>query len=134
MAGLDNIPQKQSIEIEIVKLDEKILHSITDLNQKSANIINEFGQIYIRKREIENELISLDEILEKGEDEFKAANFQLKEIVDALDETYPQGRINLKDGTIQYQPGAPTRKQQQAEQQAQQQQQSSGNGMKVVKE
>ena len=134
MAGLDNIPQKQSIEIEIVKLDEKILQSITDLNQKSANIINEFGQIYIRKREIENELISLDEILEKGEDEFKAANFQLKEMVDALDETYPQGRINLKDGTIQYQPGAPTRKQQQAEQQAQQQQQSSGNGMKVVKE
>jgi len=133
MAGLDNIPQKQSIEIEIVKLDEKILQSITDLNQKSANIINEFGQIYIRKREIENELISLNEILEKGEDEFKAANFQLKEIVDALDETYPQGRINLKDGTIQYQPGAPTRKQQ-AEQQAQQQQQSSGNGMKVVKE
>ena len=134
MAGLDNIPQKQSIEIEIVKLDEKILQSITDLNQKSANIINEFGQIYIRKREIENELISLNEFLEKGEDEFKAANFQLKEIVDALDETYPQGRINLKEGTIQYQPGAPTRKQQ-AEQQAQQQQeQSSGNGMKVVKE
>ena len=134
MAGLDNIPQKQSIEIEIVKLDEKILQSITDLNQKSANIINEFGQIYIRKREIENELISLDEILEKGEDEFKAANFQLKEMVDALDETYPQGRINLKDGTIQYQPGAPTRKQQAEQQAQQQQQQSSGNGMKVVKE
>ena len=133
MAGLDNIPQKQSIEIEIVKLDEKTLQSITDLNQKSANIINEFGQIYIRKREIENELISLNEFLEKGESELKAANFELKEIVDALDETYPQGRINLKDGTIQYQPGAPTRKQQ-AEQQAQQQQQSSGNGMKVVKE
>jgi len=133
MAGLDNIPQKQSIEIEIVKLDEKTLQSITDLNQKSANIINEFGQIYIRKREIENELIKLDEFLEKGESELKAANFELKEIVDALDETYPQGRINLKDGTIQYQPGAPTRKQQ-AEQQAQQQQQSSGNGMKVVKE
>jgi len=133
MAGLDNIPQKQSIEIEIVKLDEKTLQSITDLNQKSANIINEFGQIYIRKREIENELIKLDEFLEKGESELKATNLQLQEIVDSLDETYPQGRINLKDGTIQYQPGAPTRKQQ-AEQQAQQQQQSSGNGMKVVKE
>jgi len=134
MAGLDNIPQKQSIEIEIVKLDEKTLQSITDLNQKSANIINEFGQIYIRKREIENELISLNEFLEKGESELKAANFELKEIVDALDETYPQGRINLKDGTIQYQPGAPTRKQQAEQQAQQQQQQSSGNGMKVVKE
>jgi hypothetical protein len=34
MAGLDNIPQKQSIEIEIVKLDENVLNSITELNQK----------------------------------------------------------------------------------------------------
>jgi hypothetical protein len=54
----------------------------------------------------------------------------LKEIIEALDDRYPQGRINLQDGTIQYQPGAPTRKQQ-AEQQAQQ---SSGSGMKVVKQ
>ena len=133
MAGLDNIPQKQSIEIEIVKLDEKILQSITDLNQKSANIINEFGQIYLRKKEIQDELTGLDDFLQKGEDEFKSINFQLKEIVDALDDRYPQGRINLQDGTIQYQPGAPTRKQQ-AEQQAQQAQQPASSGMKVVKE
>lgn len=127
MAGLDNIPQKQSIEIEIVKLDENVLQSITDLNQKSANIINDFGQIYIRKREIQNELINLDEFLQKGEDELKSTSLELKEIFDALDEKYPQGRVNLQDGTIQYQPGAPTRKQQ-AEQQAQ------PSGMKVVKQ
>ena len=123
MAALDNIPQKQTIEIEIAKLDENVLQSITDLNQKSANIINEFGQIYIRKREIQNELISLDEFLEKGEDELKSTNLQLKEIIEALDDKYPQGRINIQDGTIQYQPGAPTRKEQ-LEQQAQQAQQS----------
>ena len=131
MAGLDNIPQKQTIEIEIAKLDENVLQSITDLNQKSTGIINEFGQIYLRKKEIQDELIGLDEVLQKGEDEFKSINFQLKEIIEALDDRYPQGRINLQDGTIQYQPGAPTRKQQ-AEQQAQQQAQPSG--MKVVKQ
>ena len=131
MAELDKIPQKQSIEIEIAKLDEVVLKNITDLNQKSNNLISDFGQIYIRKREIEEELIRLDEILEKGEAEFKSINLQLKEIVDVLDDKYPQGRINLQDGTIQYQPGAPSRKQQ-AEQQRQQ---SSGNqSMKVVKE
>ena len=134
MAGLDNIPEKKSIEIELVKLEENVLKNITDLNQKSANIVNEFGQIYIRKREIQNELIKLDEFLEKGESELKATNLQLQEIVDSLDEKYPQGRINLQDGTIQYQPGAPTRKQQAEQQAQQQQQQSSGNGMKVVKE
>ena len=48
MAGLDNIPQKTTVEIEIVKLDENVLESIKDLNQKSAGIINEFGQIYLR--------------------------------------------------------------------------------------
>lgn len=118
MAGLDNIPQKTTVEIEVVKLEEGILKTITELNQKSANIISEFGQIYIRKDEIQEEMMKLDEFLHNGKDEFKALNLQLKEIVDALDDKYPQGRINLKDGTIQYQPGAPTRKQM-AEQQQQ---------------
>ena len=124
MAGLDNIPQKTTVEIEIVKLDENVLESIKDLNQKSAGIINEFGQIYLRKKEIQDELTGLDDVLQKGEDEFKSINFQLKEIIEALDDRYPQGRINLQDGTIQYQPGAPTRKQLAEQQQQQQNQQA----------
>jgi hypothetical protein len=131
MAGLDNIPQKTTVEIEAVKLDEKTFELITELNQKSAKIINEFGQIYVRKKEIQNELTNLDEFLQKGEDELKSTSLELNEILDALDDKYPQGRINLQDGTIQYQPGAPSRKQQAAEQQAQQQ---SAGAMKVVKQ
>ncbi len=30
MAGLDNIPQKTTVEIEVVKLDEDILKTIID--------------------------------------------------------------------------------------------------------
>jgi len=133
MAELDKIPQKHSIEIELVKLDETVLNSITELNQKAADIIQEFGKIYVRKKEIELDIISMDDFLVKGQEELAATNKELRDILDALDEQYPQGRINLQDGTIQYQPGAPTRKQQ-AEQQAQQAQQSTGSGMKVVKE
>lgn len=133
MAELDKIPQKQSIEIELVKLDEGVLQSITDLNQKAAAIIQEFGKIYVRKKEIELDLISMDEFLVQGQEELAATNKELRDIIDALDEQYPQGRINIQDGTIQYQPGAPTRKQQ-AEQQAQQAQQPASSGMKVVKE
>ena len=131
MAELDKIPQKQSIEIELVKLDEDVLKSITDLNEKAASIIQEFGKIYVRKKEIELDIMSMDEFLVQGQEELAATNKELRDILDALDEQYPQGRVNLQDGTIQYQPGAPTRKQQ-AEQQRQQ---SSGNqSMKVVKE
>ncbi len=136
MAGLDNVPQQQQITIETAKIDADILNSINDYNQKIQSLIVEFGQIHIRKKEINEEIIRMDDFLEKGEDEFKALNSQLREIIDGLDEKYPQGRINIQDGTIQYQPGAPTRKQL-AEMQRQQSQQTmpdGSSGLKVVKE
>jgi len=133
MAGLDNIPQQQQITIETAKIEADVLKSINDLNQKINSLIIEFGQIHIRKKEIHEEMVRMDDFLEKGEDEFKVLNSELREVIDGLDEKYPQGRINMQDGTIQYQPGAPTRKQL-AEMQRQQQTESDGNGMKVVKE
>jgi predicted nuclease with TOPRIM domain len=139
MAGLDNISQidvdsdvqKQSIEIAMVKLPEDSLETINSLNTKLNNLISSFGQIYIRKREITDEISKLDEILEKSEDEFKSTNLELRNVIDAIDEKYPQGRINLQDGTIQYQPGAPSRKQLEEQQAATQ---NEGTPLKVVKE
>lgn len=133
MAELDKIPQTQSVEIAVVKLDEKILNPIMELNQKSNALVNDFGQIHIRKKEITEELVRLDDILEKAEDEFKLIQVQLRELLDELDEMYPQGRLNLQDGTVQYQPGAPTRKELAAQQQ-QQTQKSQSSEFKVVKE
>ena len=124
MAGLDNIPQQQQITIETAKIAEDTLKSITDLNQKINSLFIEFGQIYIRKKEITEELIKMDDFLEKGEDQFKMLNSELRDVIDSLDEKYPQGRINIQDGTIQYQPGAPTRKQLAEQQQQQQNQQA----------
>ena len=111
MAEMDKVPQKFSIDIETVKIDEDVLKSIKDLNDKINILIGQFGQIYLRKKDIQEELVLLDENLEKAEVEFKAVNSQLKEIIDGLDDQYPQGRLNIQDGTVQYQPGAPTRKQ-----------------------
>jgi len=133
MAGLDNVPQQQQITIETAKIDAELYQSMQDLNQKINALIIEFGQIHIRKKEINEELVRMDDFLEKGEDEFKMLNVQMREIVDSLDEKYPQGRINMQDGTIQYQPGAPTRKQI-AEMQKQQTMPDGSTGMKVVKE
>ena len=135
MAGLDNVPTQQQITIETAKIDAETMQLITDLNQKINSLLLEFGQIYIRKKEIHDEMVRMDEFLEKGEDEFKMINAQLREAIDDLDDKYPQGRINMQDGTIQYQPGAPTRKQA-AEMQRQQTQnpQNAPTGMKVVKE
>jgi hypothetical protein len=133
MAGLDNIPQQQQITIETAKIDADVFKSMQEINQKINALIIEFGQIHIRKKEINDEMVRMDDFLEKGEDEFKMANSQLREFIDGLDEKFPQGRINMQDGTIQYQPGAPTRKQM-AEMQREQTPADSNTGMKVVKE
>ena len=111
MGELDNIPTQQQITIETAKLEEETLKNITEINQKINNFLMDFGSMHIRKKEISEELIRIDEMLEKTEAMFKAANRQMKELMDAIDEKYPQGRINLQDGSVQYQPGAPTRKQ-----------------------
>lgn len=138
MAELDSIPQKQSIEIATAKIDGDTYTQLNELNNRLQGLFLEFGQIYIRKKEIQDEIIRMDDALERGEDEFKMTNEKIKELVDDLDDKFPQGRINMQDGTIQYQPGAPTRKQQ-AEQQRQAQMNpdgsaNAGGGMKVVKE
>ena len=111
MGELDNIPTQQQITIETAKLEEETLKNITEINQKINNFLMDFGSMHIRKKEISEELIRIEEALEKTEDMFKAANKQIKELMDAIDEKYAQGRINLQDGSVQYQPGAPTRKQ-----------------------
>jgi seryl-tRNA synthetase len=114
-----DVPQIQNVEIATAKLDEDVLQQIQELNQKSNALVQEFGAIYIRKKQIEDEIKRMDDFLETAEAEYAASQKQLNEIGEQIDEKYPQGRINIADGTVQYQPGAPTRKQL-AEQQAQQ--------------
>ena len=112
MTELDNAAQKQMVELETIKLDESTLKSINDLSNKSNRYINEFGQLYLRKKELQEELENIEKAFSEGETEFKGLNAKIKEIADELDEKYPQSRIDLQAGTLTYQPGAPTRKQQ----------------------
>ena len=129
MAELDKIPQKQAVEIETVKLEDSVLKNVTDLNNQLANIVSRFGEIYIRRNELQNDLKRLDELQVQFDDEFKAKNDELRDVLDALDDKYPQGRINLQDGTITYQPGAPSKKQIQQQAAA-----PNSQGLRVVKE
>jgi hypothetical protein len=133
MADLDNIPQKTTVELASVKLDDTTFDKIKELNGKIQNSLLEIGTLYIRKKEMEDELLRIADILEQQETNVKSNNIQLNELAADIDDQYPQARINIADGTVQYQPGAPTRKQQQAEQ-SQQSQQTSSSEFKVVKE
>ena len=111
MAELDNIPTKAQIEIETVKLDEQVFKKIVDLNAEVSRLVTQFGEIYVRRKEIEDETGRLEEMAKDTDEFFKKKNLELREVLDEIDEKYPQARINMQDGTVQYQPGALTRKQ-----------------------
>jgi site-specific recombinase len=131
MAELDNIPQTQTVELAQVKLDDSTFEKIKELNARVQTLLLEVGSIYIRRKEMEAEILRMADVLETHESEIKSSNIKLNDMASEIDDKYPQARINIADGTVQYQPGAPTRKQQQAEQA---QQQNGASDFKVVKD
>lgn len=134
MAELDKIPVKNSIQVETVKLDDETLDSIKKLNERSNIIIANCGNLYLRKKELVDEMERVENSLKLAEDEFKSTTLRLNEIGENVDEKYPQARINIQDGTVTYQPGAPSRKQQMAQQnQAQELQVNEGEAPTIVK-
>lgn len=109
--SLDNIPTKQTIEIETVKLDEENLNKIKNLNTELGNYVTNFGNIYLRRKDLIEEHRKIDETLARLEEEFKTKNEEFKKLMDDMDDKYPGGRLNLMEGTVQYQPGTLSRKQ-----------------------
>jgi chromosome segregation ATPase len=104
--SLENVPVKNSIEIETVKLDENLLNELKEFNQSIANTLTGLGELHVRKQDLHEELNRLETLRVELEQEFKDNNNALKKKIDKLQEKYPGGRVNLQDGTIQYQPDA----------------------------
>jgi hypothetical protein len=131
MSELDKIPTQNQITIETVKIDDDVFNKIKELSTQNQNIVAQTGQMYLRKLELKEELESIEEALEQNQNDFKLNTSKMSKIGESIDEQYPQARIDIQNGTIQYQPGAPTRKQmaEQAQQQSQPQ-----DGMRVVKD
>jgi hypothetical protein len=98
-------PKTATIELTTEKVDETKLESIKELNGKLTNIVNAFGQMYLRRKELNEELEKIEEGFVRAEDDFKSTNSELKVILDELENQYPAGRLDLQSGTITYQPG-----------------------------
>ena len=94
----------QKIELVTVELTEDILNSLREGNGKVQELVNAFGQIYLRRKELEEELDKLEEGLQRAEADFKSQNDEMRELVSGLEKEYPRGQIDLKEGTITYNP------------------------------
>ena len=73
-------------------------------NSEIQNLVNAFGQIYLRRKELAEEMDKLEEGLQRAEADFKSKNDEMKELVSGLEKEYPRGQIDLKEGTITWNP------------------------------
>ncbi len=105
---------KKQIELLTIELGEDTIGSIKEKNAKINDIVNAFGQIYLRKKELNEELEKLETTLAQAEDDFKETNDSLREELSALDKEYPRGQINLQEGTLTYNPAVKEQLEQQA--------------------
>jgi len=96
----------QKIELVTVELTDDILIPLKQGNGEIQNLVNTFGQIYLRRKELEDEIVKLDEGLERAEADFKTKNDEIRLLVSGLEKDYPRGQIDLKEGTITYNPAA----------------------------
>ena len=94
----------QKIELVTVELTEDILTPLREGNGKIQELVNAFGQIYLRRKELEEEMVKLEEGLERAEADFKSQNDEMRELVAGLEKEYPRGQIDLREGKITYNP------------------------------
>tara|TARA_R110000772_G_scaffold217273_3_gene327715 strand:+ start:193 stop:519 length:327 start_codon:yes stop_codon:yes gene_type:complete len=96
----------QKIELVTIQLTDDILTPLKQGNGEIQNLVNTFGQIYLRRKELEDEMVKLEEGLERAEADFKTKNDEMRILVSDLEKDYPRGQIDLKEGTITYNPAA----------------------------
>lgn len=84
------------------QLDQQILDEIRELNNHRNTLISTFGQIHVRRQELELEFEKLSELEEEANLSFKNTNKQIKSIIDELGEKYDNGSLDINNGTVTY--------------------------------
>lgn len=77
------------------KLDEQILNNLKEYQSKLSDYTFELGQIEIN-------FLQLKSYKDSVETEYKKTKMGFDELVKDLEEKYPNGEINLNDGTVTY--------------------------------
>lgn len=117
---------KTSIDLVTVELSEEKLNEIKEYQGQLNQIVNQLGQMHIRKNELHAEMEGLTDAVEKAEEEFKTTNSEMRKELNKLERDYPRGQLNLEEGTITYNPAF---KEQQQQQMQQMQQGGAPNGV-----
>jgi hypothetical protein len=76
-------------------LKEDVLLNLRNLNQRQNELIILVGQLHLEIREA-------DKQLDSAENEFDMVTGEFERILNGLKEQYPNGEIDLVDGTVSF--------------------------------
>ena len=83
------------MENKIEKLEESVVTSIKELNNRKNQLFIEIVQIHLEIRELKN-------ILDRKETQFDTTVNELNSILYELEQKYPNGEIDLFEGIVSY--------------------------------
>jgi phage shock protein A len=84
------------MELQTEKLEESILSKIKELNNRKNELTINAGQLHL-------DVAELKKVIEVVESEYSVANKELNTILADLNQKYPNGEIDLVEGTLIYQ-------------------------------
>lgn len=84
----------------IEKLSDEQIKQIGELQNKISEIMLSLGEGHLRIRDLNLELDRIKTIVKNYETEFDSLNNQYNQIVSELEKQYPNGEVDLAEGTV----------------------------------
>ena len=87
---------------QTTQLDSEIVQQLIELQTRRTSLINTFGQVYVRRQELNDEYEKLNELETETNTTYVAINKMVNSVLETLRTQYPNGSIDLQAGTITY--------------------------------
>jgi|Laugresu1bdmlbsd_1035121.scaffolds.fasta_scaffold21552_2 hypothetical protein len=86
----------------VEKLSQEKFDKILEYQKDANQLILELGQIQIQERDLKFQLKKLEQIKDASCEKFDTISLQLDNILNDLQKNYPNGELDLNEGTITY--------------------------------
>lgn len=83
------------MELQTQKLEEFEFINLKNLSSKKTELVYNIGQLYL-------ELSELKKIIAGAETEYNQISSELDKLLTELNQKYPNGEIDLNDGTVSF--------------------------------
>jgi hypothetical protein len=83
-------------------LPKETLELLINSQTKANELILNLGQVHLRIRELNNQIVKLEESKLEIETEIDSSSKQFSELIKALEVQYPQGEVDLNQGIVIY--------------------------------